>query len=76
MAFVAPQVGEVEWFMSPQALLNSATPAATLVTDPARVLRAAYTEFLTDVQGAVAAKHHLFQLDLMNSAATGATLYQ
>ncbi|MCF3468842.1 metallophosphoesterase [Stenotrophomonas maltophilia] len=37
--------GEVEWFMSPHALLGGATPAAVLTDDPARVLRAAQIEF-------------------------------
>lgn len=37
--------GEVEWFLSPHALLDGATPAAILTVDPARVLRAARVEF-------------------------------
>lgn len=37
--------GEVEWFMSPHALLSGATPAAVLTDDPASVPRAAQIEF-------------------------------
>lgn len=37
--------GEVEWFLSPHALLDGATPADMLATDPDRVLQAARTEF-------------------------------
>lgn len=40
--------GEAEWFMSPHMLLGGATPAMTLATDPARVLRAARVEFEAD----------------------------
>ncbi|MBH1487485.1 hypothetical protein [Stenotrophomonas sp. C-A] len=37
--------GEVEWFMSCNALLDGATPEEVLRTDPAAVLRAALIEF-------------------------------
>lgn len=37
--------GEVEWFLSPHALLDGAAPAAKLSTEPARVLSAARIEF-------------------------------
>jgi len=37
--------GEVEWFLSPHALLNGAAPAQVLATDPAAVLQAANGEF-------------------------------
>ncbi|WP_293792103.1 metallophosphoesterase [Stenotrophomonas sp.] len=37
--------GEVEWFLSPHALLDGATPAGLLIADPLRVLRAAHLEF-------------------------------
>lgn len=37
--------GEVEWFMSPHVLLDGATPAATLIVNPERVLRVAISEF-------------------------------
>lgn len=37
--------GEVEWFLSPHAMLDGATPSQILATDPCRVLRAAYVEF-------------------------------
>lgn len=37
--------GEVEWFLSPNVLLDGATPAEVLATDPAGVLQAARTEF-------------------------------
>ncbi|WP_239524562.1 hypothetical protein [Stenotrophomonas maltophilia] len=37
--------GEVEWFLAPHALLDGATPADMLATDPGRVLQAARTEF-------------------------------
>ncbi|OCG82137.1 hypothetical protein LMG667_19725 [Xanthomonas euvesicatoria] len=37
--------GEVEWFHSPHVLLDGATPAQVLASDPARVLQAARTEF-------------------------------
>jgi len=40
--------GEVEWFLSPHALLDGATPAATLAVEPLRVLRAARAEFESD----------------------------
>ncbi|WP_329749543.1 NIF family HAD-type phosphatase [Stenotrophomonas maltophilia] len=36
---------EAEWFLSPHALLNGMPPAEALTSDPARVLRAARTEF-------------------------------
>lgn len=41
--------GEVEWFLSPNELLDGFAPAEMLSTDPSRVLRAARIEF----QGAV-----------------------
>lgn len=37
--------GEVEWFLSPHAMLNGAAPSEMLATDPCRVLRAACVEF-------------------------------
>lgn len=37
--------GEVEWFLSSHALLDGATPAELLTTNPLRVLRAARLEF-------------------------------
>lgn len=37
--------GEVEWFLSPHALLEGATPAASLATCPLRVVYAARVEF-------------------------------
>ncbi|WP_414486994.1 hypothetical protein [Stenotrophomonas maltophilia] len=37
--------GEVEWFLTPHALLDGATPADMLATDPDRVLQAVRTEF-------------------------------
>ncbi|WP_312706863.1 metallophosphoesterase [Stenotrophomonas sp.] len=37
--------GEVEWFLSPHALLDGATPADVLCVDPALVMRAACVEF-------------------------------
>lgn len=37
--------GEVEWFLTPHALLDGAAPADMLGTDPGRVLQAARTEF-------------------------------
>lgn len=37
--------GEVEWFLSPHALLDGDSPAAMLTQDPARVLLAAQVEF-------------------------------
>lgn len=40
--------GEAEWFLSAHALLDGLTPAEVLVTDPARVLRAARIEFGED----------------------------
>lgn len=36
---------EVEWFLSPNVLLDGAAPAEVLVTDPVGVLQAARTEF-------------------------------
>lgn len=39
--------GEVEWFLSPHALLNGQSPSTVLATDPAGVLLAARTEFET-----------------------------
>ncbi|WP_223276832.1 hypothetical protein [Stenotrophomonas maltophilia] len=36
---------EAEWFLSPHALLNGMPPAEALSSEPARVLRAARTEF-------------------------------
>ncbi|WP_261997603.1 metallophosphoesterase [Stenotrophomonas sp. Ste96] len=40
---------EVEWFLSPHALLDGAQPAEILAIDPARVLRAALVEFGKEV---------------------------
>ncbi|WP_234455788.1 hypothetical protein [Stenotrophomonas sp. S41] len=37
--------GEIEWFLSPHALLEGASPAAALAEDPASVLSAAQSEF-------------------------------
>lgn len=37
--------GEVEWFLTPHALLDGAAPAEVLATDPEGVLQAARTEF-------------------------------
>ena len=37
--------GEVEWFLSPHALLNGNQPAEVLTVDPARVLGAVRIEF-------------------------------
>lgn len=37
--------GEVEWFLTPHALLDGASPAEILPDDPARVLAAAQEEF-------------------------------
>lgn len=41
--------GEVEWFMSPHALLDGASPASMLGIDSAGVLRAARAEFEADI---------------------------
>lgn len=40
--------GEAEWLLSPHELLDGATPASALGTNPARVLRAAHVEFESD----------------------------
>jgi hypothetical protein len=40
--------GEVEWFLSPHALLNGATPAEMIAIEPERVLHAAQIEFEID----------------------------
>lgn len=40
--------GDAEWFLSPHALLDGATPASTLGANPARVLRTAHVEFESD----------------------------
>lgn len=40
---------EVESFLSPHAQLDGAAPAAALISDPVRVLRAALIEFVNDV---------------------------
>ncbi|EJP77624.1 hypothetical protein [Stenotrophomonas muris] len=40
--------GEVEWLLSPHALLDGAAPAEVLVSDSASVLKAARAEFLAD----------------------------
>ncbi|WP_313050978.1 hypothetical protein [Stenotrophomonas cyclobalanopsidis] len=37
--------GEVEWFLSPHALLGGSTPAAVLTANPSRVLLVAQVEF-------------------------------
>lgn len=37
--------GEVEWFLSPNVLLDGASPATILACSPGRVLRAAQVEF-------------------------------
>ena len=37
--------GEVEWFLSPHALLDGASPAELLAADPIRVLQAAHIEY-------------------------------
>ena len=37
--------GELEWFLSPHALLEGAKPAALLATEPFRVVHAARIEF-------------------------------
>lgn len=41
--------GEVEWFLSPNVLLDGAAPAEVLFTDPAGVLQAARNEFASGV---------------------------
>nr|KAJ9631435.1 hypothetical protein H2204_008162 [Knufia peltigerae] len=41
--------GELEWFLSPHALLDGATPAASLATDPLRVVLAARVEFESEL---------------------------
>ena len=40
--------GEVEWFLSPHALLYGARPAEVLAIDSARVLQVARTEFIDE----------------------------
>lgn len=40
--------GEVEWLLSPHALLDGAAPSELLVSDSASVLKAARAEFLAD----------------------------
>lgn len=37
--------GEVEWFLSPHAMLDGGTPSKMLASDPCRVLNAACVEF-------------------------------
>jgi hypothetical protein len=42
---------EIEWFITPHALLEARAPADALLVDPARVLKAAEAEF-SEAQGA------------------------
>ncbi|EOW2135788.1 hypothetical protein N5C16_03200 [Stenotrophomonas sp. GD03908] len=42
--------GEVEWFLTPHAMLDGATPAEMLATDPCRILRAACVEFHSETE--------------------------
>lgn len=41
--------GEVEWFLSPNVLLDGSPPAEVLATDPASVLQAVRSEFASGV---------------------------
>lgn len=41
--------GEVEWLLSSHALLDGGSPAEMLAVDPARVLHAAHTEFISNL---------------------------